>query len=206
MLLILLAWWRKPIFTRLERESESSEPVQRMLQHRKGVRSFGSAANGAFWLLANNLRRSLMRSFLRVGDGHGISFTGSSANSNNESVATAQAGISDDVRSALLTGSSGFDKYARTERRRLIRRANNGQSGVIAVVGERGIGKGTVLKDVVENLFDTAICLNVRPVSSQSWSVVSVMRCPSSRRPPKRSLLQCKNRAKESSPSRICND
>ncbi|MGI9220526.1 MAG: hypothetical protein ACR2QS_05765 [Woeseiaceae bacterium] len=159
VLLILLAWWRQPIFTRLERESESSEPVQRMLQHQKGIRSFGSAANGAFWLLANSLRRSLMRTFLRVGEGHGISLTGSPTNSSNESVATAQTGIGDDVRSALLAGSSGFDKYARTERRRLIRRANNGQSGVIAVVGERGIGKATVLKDVVENLSDTAILL-----------------------------------------------
>jgi hypothetical protein len=159
VLLILLAWWRKPIFLRLERESENSEPVQRMLRHQRGLRSFGSAANGAFWLLANNLRRSLMRTFLRVGDGHGLSISGAVTVSTGETIAEAGKGISDELRESLLAGCSGYEKHARTERRRLIRRANNCEPGIVAVVGERGIGKSAILQDLVTALPDKAILL-----------------------------------------------
>jgi hypothetical protein len=159
VLLVLLAWWRKPIFTRLERESEHSEPVQEMLRHQRGLRSFTSAANGAFWLLANNVRRKMMRTFVRVGDGHGLSLTGASNGAAADVVADTHAGIDDAVRAELLAGSSGFDKHARTERRRLIRRANNAETGIVAVVGERGIGKSAMLSDVTAALEDKAVIL-----------------------------------------------
>ena len=159
VLLVLLGWWRKPIFTRLERESEQSETVQEMLRHQSGLRSFGSAANGAFWLLANNVRRKMMRAFVRVGDGHGLSLTGVVNGSNADVVADTNAGIDDAVRAELLAGSSGFDKHARTERRRLIRRANSAETGIVAVVGERGIGKSAMLSDVSAALEDKAVSL-----------------------------------------------
>lgn len=159
VLLVLLAWWRKPIFSRLERESETSDAVQEMLRHQTGLRSFGSAANGAFWLLANNLRRKLMRTFVRVGDGHGLSLTGASNTPVSDVVADSFAGLDDVVRAELLAGTSGFDKHARSERRRLIRRANGSETGIVAVVGERGIGKSAMLNDVTAALEDKAILL-----------------------------------------------
>ncbi|MGI9200738.1 MAG: hypothetical protein ACR2QL_06750 [Woeseiaceae bacterium] len=159
VLLVLLAWWRKPIFTRLERESEQSESVQEMLSHQSGLRSFGSAANGAFWLLANNVRRWLMRTFVRVGDGHGLSLTGATNGPAADVVSDTHVGIDDAVRAELLAGSSGFDKHARTERRRLIRRANGAETGIVAVVGERGIGKRAMLSDVAAALEDKAVLL-----------------------------------------------
>ena len=78
VLVVLLAWWRAPIFARLEREVENSESVQGMLRYQQGIRSFSTAANGALWLLANGLRRSLMRTFLRVGDVQSLGLTSSS--------------------------------------------------------------------------------------------------------------------------------
>ena len=159
VLLVLLAWWRKPIFTRLERESEYSEAVQEMLRHQSGLRSFGSAANGAFWLLANNVRLWMMRTFVRVGDGHGLSLTGASNGSATDAAVDTHAGVDDAIRAQLLAGSSGFDKHARTERRRLIRRANSAESGIVAVVGERGIGKSAMLSDVSAALEDKALSL-----------------------------------------------
>ena len=160
VLLVLLAWWRKPIFARLERESENSETVQGMLRHQRGLRSFGSAANGAFWLLANGMRRSLMRTFLRVGDGQNLSFGTATPTASAEVAVDTHAGISDEVRNAILTGESGYEKHARSDRRRLIRRANAKQAGVVAVVGERGIGKNALLSDVSATLEDKAILID----------------------------------------------
>ena len=160
VLLVLLAWWRKPIFVRLERESESSEAVQAMLRHQRGLRSFGSAANGAFWLMANGMRRSLMRTFLRVGDGQSLSFGSAPPTANADVAVDARVGISDELRIAILTGESGYEKHARADRRKLIRRGNAKQSGVVAVIGERGIGKSAFLSDVTSTLEDKAILID----------------------------------------------
>lgn len=148
VLLLLLHWWRQPIFTRLEREAENSETVQGILRSQNGIRSYGSAANGALWLVANGLRRSLMRIFLRVGDVQGLGLTSVATTDDPDTVLEEFAGISDSQRKVLMTGESGFDKHARTERRRLIRQAKNRQPGNVAVIGERGIGKSAFLQDV----------------------------------------------------------
>jgi len=159
VLLILLAWWRKPIFVRLEREKENSETVSRLLKHQKGLRSFGSAANGAFWLVANALRRNVMRTFLRVGADQGLSFGSTPAIASAEVATHAPAGISDETRAALLSGESGYEKHARTERRKLIRRINSNQGGIVAVVGERGVGKSAFMQNLKALLDDNVISL-----------------------------------------------
>lgn len=115
VLLVLLAWWRKPIFARLERERESSETVEGLLQHQSGLRSFRNAASGAFWLLANEMRRSLMRAFLLVGEGQSLPFSTAPIVSADETAVDTRAGISNEVRIALLSGESGYEKYARSE-------------------------------------------------------------------------------------------
>jgi len=160
VLLVLLAWWRKPIFARLERESENSDAVKAMLRHQRGLRSFGSAANGAFWLLANGMRRSLMRTFLRVGDGQSLSFGSAPPIASADVAADTRVGISDELRISILSGESGYEKHARSDRRKLIRRGNAKQSGVVAVVGERGIGKNAFLSDVTSTLEDKAILID----------------------------------------------
>jgi hypothetical protein len=162
VLLILLHWWRRPIFVRLERESENSETVQALLRHQSGIRSYSTAANGALWLLANGMRRSLMRTFLRVGDIQGLGLTGVSTTEDPEAVNVEYPGISDEQRSILMAGETGFDKHARTDRRRLIRRAKTNQPGIVAVVGERGIGKSAFLQDMHLALEGTAILLNCK--------------------------------------------
>ena len=148
VLLILLAWWRQPVFSRLEREAAESESVQEMLRYQKGVRSFRSAASGALWLIANGMRRALMRTFLRVGDVQGLGLTGVASSDDPEVAVEDLPGITDAQRAVLMEGESGFDKHARTDRRRLIRRAKNGQPGIVAVIGERGIGKSAFLESI----------------------------------------------------------
>lgn len=162
VLIVLLAWWRKPIFTRLERESENSESVQSLLRHQQGFRSFGTAAKGALWLLANGMRRFLMRSFLRVGDVQSLGLTSNSSTDESDTSAEDLPGISDEQREKLVSGASGFDKYARSDRRRLVRQARAGQPGITAVVGERGIGKSRFLDDTCAALDGSGITLECK--------------------------------------------
>jgi hypothetical protein len=64
------------------------------------------------------------------------------------------------VRIALLSGESGYEKHARSDRRKLIRRGSTKQAGIVAVVGERGIGKSAFLSDVTAALDDKAIMVD----------------------------------------------
>jgi hypothetical protein len=159
VLLVLLAWWRKPIFARLERESETSDAVKAMLRHQRGLRSFGSAANGALWLIANGMRRSLTRAFLRVGDGQSLPFGSASSSTSADVAVDTRAGISSELRISILRGESGYEKHARSDRRKIVRRGNAKQSGVVAVVGERGIGKNAFLSDVASTMADRALII-----------------------------------------------
>jgi len=149
-LLVLLSWWRKSIFTRLEREQDRTESLERMLQHPTGFRSYASAASGAVWLLASALRRSLMRNILRIGSNQGFAsslVSGQSDAATNAPV-EAVAAISKDLRNKLLSNGEFYARYSRPERRDIINRANQEQSGIIAISGERGIGISSLLERV----------------------------------------------------------
>jgi hypothetical protein len=160
VLLVLLAWWRKPIFARLEREGDSTETVQRMLKHRSGLRSYRNAASGAIWLMANSLRRRVMRMFLQVGADQGLSFSGKQTDVAAESTADEPATLPSEIREILLQGADKYDRYGRAERRRLVNRASSNQGGIVAVVGERGIGKSSFLQNLREPLDDKMIIID----------------------------------------------
>ncbi len=163
LLIILLSWWRKPIFRRLEREQEITESVERMLKHQTGLRSYSAAASGAVWLLANALRRSVMRNFLRIGSEQGFT-SGRSAGQVETGIASGPEvdvpPLSEMLRQKLMERVEFFDRYARTERRKIIRYTTFDRGGVLAVIGERGIGKSTLFAQVSEQLGDSMICLD----------------------------------------------
>ncbi len=163
VLLVLLSWWRKSIFDRLELEQEGSDSLERMLRHRKGLRSYASAANGALWLLASALRRSLMRNILRIGteQGFGSGFV-TKQTSDGISAKPATQELPPQLREKLLTRGEYYDRYARAERRDIINRAKQGQKGVIGVTGERGIGISRLLEQIQESLDESMIVLDCK--------------------------------------------
>lgn len=163
VLIILLSGWRKSIFSRLEREQESTESLDDLLKHRKGLRSYTSAASGAIWLMANGLRRRLTRSFLRFGADQGL--TGSLGSGQTEPAGEASNSesplpLADSVRQQLLGRGEFYDRYARPERRRLVQRIKGHRSGIVAISGERGIGKSTFLEYVQESSDGNMILLD----------------------------------------------
>lgn len=163
VLLVLLSWWRNSIFDRLELEQEGSDSLERMLRHRKGLRSYASAASGALWLLASALRRSLMRNILRIGteQGFGGGFV-TSQSADGVSAKPATEELPPPMREKLLTRGEYYDRYARAERRDIINRAKQGQNGVIAITGERGIGVSRLLERIQESLDESMIVLDCK--------------------------------------------
>lgn len=163
VLLILLSWWRRSIFDRLEREQESTDSLERMLRHRKGLRSYASAANGAVWLLANALRRSLLRSVLRLGSEQGFAsglVTGKSDPDASITQPDPVAALPEPLRKKLLERGEFYDRFARLARRDIVNRAKQEQSGIIAITGERGIGISSLLAHVNESLEGRMILLD----------------------------------------------
>jgi hypothetical protein len=163
VLLVLLSWWRNSIFDRLELEQEGSDSLERMLRHRKGLRSYASAASGALWLLASALRRSLMRNILRIGteQGFGSGFV-TKQTSDGVTANPATEELPPPLREKLLTSGEYYDRYARAERRDITNRAKQGQKGVIAITGERGIGVSRLLEQIQESLNESMIVLDCK--------------------------------------------
>jgi len=157
--IVLLSWWREPIFTRLGRVRESNESIDHLLQHQKGLRSYRNAASGAIWLLAQGLRRKVLRMFLHVGADQAIPFSGKAGEVSAEPDRDIPATITDEMRTALLTGDTGYERHARFVRRSLNRRIKSNQGGVVAIVGERGIGKSAFLQSLRAQLEERIICL-----------------------------------------------
>jgi len=160
VLLILLAWWRRPIFARLERESDNTEKVDHLLQKQTGFRSYRNAASGAAWLLANSLRRRVMRMFLEVGADQALKLGGQHRDATEDSAAESPTAISPGVRTVLLRGVENYERYARAERKRLLQLSKHGDGGIVAIVGERGIGKSSFIESMRKPLNDQIAVLD----------------------------------------------
>ena len=163
VLVILLSWWRKSIFISLERERGNSESLDDLLKHRKGPRSYTSAASGAVWLMANSLRRRLTRSFLRFGADQGLTSgltSGHTDTAGEAGKADVAPSLPQSLREQLLGRGEFYDRYARPERRKLIQRIKAHGSGIVAISGERGIGKSSFLEHVQELSDDSMILLD----------------------------------------------
>lgn len=160
-LIVLLAWWRAPIFERLERESETTDSVQKRLQYRSGLRSFTGAATGAVWLIANSLRRRVMRMFLQVGADQAIALSGNNAETGSENAEESHTAITRNTRDSLLRSADSYERYGRSERRKLVQRVSGNLGGVVVIVGERGIGKSAFIAGLRSALDDKLVQLEV---------------------------------------------
>ena len=148
---VLLSWWRQFIFDRLEREQEGAESIKEVLQYRTGWRSYAGAASAAIWLLANRLRRTVIRSVVRLSADQGFTsgfITQPAESTKDASEASPIATLPEALRNKLLTCVDFYDRFARTERRELVQRARRNRGGLVTITGERGIGKSSLLAHI----------------------------------------------------------
>jgi hypothetical protein len=161
--LILLSWWRKFIFDRLELEQEGAESIEQVLAHRTGLLSYPGAAGAAIWLFANKLRRSVIRSVVRLSTEQGFSsgFITQSNDAGGEAVeASPVPTIPEALRDKLFARTDFYERFARTERRELVQRARRNRGGLVVVTGERGIGKSSFLAQIKSLIGENMILID----------------------------------------------
>jgi len=61
LLFLLIHWWRKEIYRKLERESQRPGYIKKVLQHQQGLGSYFGAAIGAIHLIGDVFRQWLLR-------------------------------------------------------------------------------------------------------------------------------------------------
>ncbi|ARN75745.1 AAA family ATPase [Oceanicoccus sagamiensis] len=139
----LLSIWHMELYIRLQRESEPEVPEDIYAAQRGVKRWLGSAKVGSL-LLTSWLRSSLLK---RIDNLDASGAAGSDKTANNEEQLEP---TSSDIHQALRHSDEVLPRYSRTERRQLIERINADESGVVSIVGERGIGKSLFLNQVAE--------------------------------------------------------
>lgn len=144
----LLSLWHDELYLRLQREGELEITLEEYSAQKGPVRWLWSAKVAGL-LLASWLRSKIMR---RIESFDPMRVAGSNnPEDDNEDVEQGPRPISEELHAALLhQEEEGFSKYARLERRELVARINEGVSGIVGVVGERGIGKGGFLRQVAK--------------------------------------------------------
>ncbi len=143
LLFRLLSIWHMELYLRLQRETEPEVPEEIYAAQRGFSRWLGSAKVGGL-LLASWLRSSLLKRIEHF-DTSGTTNSESASDQSDELEA-----ISEEVRQSLLNSDEVLPRYSRTERRQLIERINDNESGVVSIVGERGIGKSLFLNQLTE--------------------------------------------------------
>jgi hypothetical protein len=147
----LLSIWHVELYRRLQREGQPEVPFEEYIAQR-GVTRWVSSAKVAGYLFASQLSSSLMRridKFDPVRAAAGRLGSGGGDEEANESVQT-RPGLPDAQRIELVKGYDEYSKYARLDRRAMVTRINDADSGIVGVIGERGIGKNGFIRQVAE--------------------------------------------------------
>ncbi|MDH3977944.1 MAG: hypothetical protein OEU86_05460, partial [Gammaproteobacteria bacterium] len=161
----LLSIWHMELYIRLERESEPAI-ARAVYSKQRGLRRWVSSAKVAGLLLASWLRSILIHRIEQFG-----SVTGASAElvSPSSSVGKGFAGaLPPETLKMLLESDKTYIRYARSERQLLVDRINAGASGIVAVVGERGIGKNGLLRQVAEAQNYTTLFIECGGLNAES--------------------------------------
>jgi len=147
LICVLLSIWHMELYARFEREGDVDIPRDDYAQQR-GLRRWVGSAKVLGLLIAGRLRSVLIRRIEQLGTMRMTA--GLQTPSDSEKAVPESTRLTTETRALLIKGHDAFTKYARLERQELLTRINDGQGGVIGIVGERGIGKNGFLRQVAE--------------------------------------------------------
>jgi hypothetical protein len=140
---IQLRLWRKQLFYHVEREDPDFMSREEFLGQR-GLAKYTAALRLLGFLAAAWPRKILFRSLEQFGTSRGVAMAASKVESRPDDC------VDPALSDLLLAGEMNYTKYARTARRQLIERINNGLGGSVVIVGERGIGKESFMYQVCD--------------------------------------------------------
>ena len=145
LLFALLGMWREELFQRARREDREFM-TRAEFNSQTGLAKYVGAAKAFGFLFAAWLRRLLLRRLVDIDPSRTRGMQGRSADDDEGQR------ISDELRQSYLDVADHYTGYARSERKDLVARIENGLGGRVVVIGERGIGKNGFLQQVCEEL------------------------------------------------------
>ena len=143
LVFIQLRLWRQQLFYRVERE-EPEFMTREEFSGQRGLAKYAAALRLLGFLAAAWPRKILFRSLEQFGTSRGVALSTTKVDSRPDDR------LDPAIRDLLLAGEMNYTKYARTARRQLIERINNDLGGSVVIVGERGIGKDSFMRQVCE--------------------------------------------------------
>jgi hypothetical protein len=144
LVLRLLDIWHMELYLRLQREGEPEIPEAEYAAQR-GWQKWRGSVQVASLLSASWLRSVLLRRMEQFGPA--ILSSGGEQAADVETLEEHQR-LPSETRESLINGYDDYPKYARAERRALVKRIHQGAGGMVVVIGERGIGKRGFLNQV----------------------------------------------------------
>jgi len=151
VLFLFIRWRRKDIYRKLEEVPQQPAYIKKILQHKRGLRSFVGAVFGAIYLFVNSFRQWVLRVVTAFEGGRYFvaNLTRLEAMRVSERMAQKIDGdpISDEMRRRLYENEGGLVKSAGQESlERITRLVEHGRGGMAGVVAELGGGKTHFLK------------------------------------------------------------
>jgi hypothetical protein len=164
LLLVLIAMWRSEIFRQLALEPQVPSWIKGALQHRKGLRSFGSAAIGGAYLIALRLQQQFFRSTSEMDWGRRFQATLYQRELTREAARKSTIDgkpIDETLRARLLKGEGKiFKNVCKKEFERLSALVEQDNVGIAAIVAERGGGKTSFLQRLATEFIDETVLLD----------------------------------------------
>jgi hypothetical protein len=167
VLILLIALWRSEIIRQLENEPKNPAWVRNALQHKRGPRSYVSAAVASPYLITVRLQQQFLRAISGLEWGKRLQASLYKRELTREKARLGALGgtpISAELRDQLLLGKGQIiDKVARGELARLVELVEEGRGGVAVIVAERGCGKSLMLQRLAAKFEHQALVFDCPP-------------------------------------------
>ena len=173
VLILLIALWRSEIFRQLENEPKNPAWVRNALQHKRGPRSYVSAAVASPYLITVRLQQQFLRAISGLEWGRRLQASLYKRELTREKARLGTLGgqpISAELRDRLLVGRGQIiDKVARGELTRLAELVEDDRGGVAVIVAERGCGKSLMLQRLAMKFERQALIFDCPPAGYEAF-------------------------------------
>jgi hypothetical protein len=154
VVMLLIRWWRSEIFERLDEAAEFSKRAGQLAARRRGLWSYLGVVAGAGLLLLRACLRGVVRKLSRFEWGRRVLVVLVKREVARENESAAPAGEerpSAETRARLLEAAEvRLPEPTALQRARLRRFLDAETGGALAVLGERGSGKTTLMQELCE--------------------------------------------------------
>jgi len=164
VLILLLTWWRSEVRKELLDLPVLPGWVEKTTENSSGPRKYINVLLGGAYLVFIFLRQLFVRQLSKFESGREfvVMLIGRELNREYERKIQSEeiSPISDELNDKLLNGSGVFnEKIYSKQLRRLVEIVEFGHGGIVAVIGERGLGKSRLLDRLAQKFEDQSIVI-----------------------------------------------